>query len=205
MQLPARIPPFYEGASGPPWKGGIFLTKTKRLQLNQWVPEDRILRQDFNRDNAALDAAFLALEAQVQPTLIREIITSADADTVDLDVSDIDWTQWSRLIIDSHAVTRSGENPIHLTVYSGITGRQLGRVRSTGEAETEDEGTSRLILLAGYEPQRRISTVSISLGVDFYETTYYRLRELQTISVTHATNGGYAIAAGSKFRILGVK
>jgi len=33
------------------------MTKTEHYQLNQWDPEDRILRVDFNADNAALDAA----------------------------------------------------------------------------------------------------------------------------------------------------
>ena len=36
------------------------MTKTQHYQLNQWDPEDRILRVDFNSDNAAIDAALKA-------------------------------------------------------------------------------------------------------------------------------------------------
>lgn len=43
--------------------GGIFLNQTSNYQLNQWDPEDRILRTDFNSDNAKIDAA-LAESAQ---------------------------------------------------------------------------------------------------------------------------------------------
>ncbi len=30
---------------------------TEHYQLNQWDAADRVLREDFNRDNAAVDAA----------------------------------------------------------------------------------------------------------------------------------------------------
>lgn len=38
------------------------MNKTKHLGLNQWDPTDRILRTDFNGDNAKIDAALAALE-----------------------------------------------------------------------------------------------------------------------------------------------
>lgn len=36
------------------------MTKTETYQLNQWDPEDRILRSDFNADNAAIEAGMKA-------------------------------------------------------------------------------------------------------------------------------------------------
>ena len=39
------------------------MQKTNNYQLNQWEPADKISREDFNRDNAAIDAA-LAANAQ---------------------------------------------------------------------------------------------------------------------------------------------
>lgn len=36
------------------------MNQTSNYQLNQWDPEDRILRTDFNEDNAKLDAALKA-------------------------------------------------------------------------------------------------------------------------------------------------
>ncbi len=35
--------------------------QTSQYHLNQWVPEDRILREDFNRDNANVEAGLVAL------------------------------------------------------------------------------------------------------------------------------------------------
>lgn len=52
------------------------MTKTQHYQLNQWDPEDRILRVDFNSDNAAIDAALKAsTDAIAAETSAR---TSAD-------------------------------------------------------------------------------------------------------------------------------
>ena len=47
---------------------------TTNYQLNQWEPNDQVLRTDFNADNAKLDAALKSLSDQV--------IQKADASTV---------------------------------------------------------------------------------------------------------------------------
>lgn len=36
------------------------MTKTEHYHLNQWEPADRVLREDFNRDNEKIDAALNA-------------------------------------------------------------------------------------------------------------------------------------------------
>ena len=33
------------------------MTKTEHYHINQWEPADRVLREDFNRDNEKIDAA----------------------------------------------------------------------------------------------------------------------------------------------------
>jgi len=59
---PARL---LEGDRGDtsPKKGDTHMTHTPNYNLNQWDPTDRILRSDFNEDNAALDAALSAHDA----------------------------------------------------------------------------------------------------------------------------------------------
>lgn len=39
--------------------------KTEHIKLNQWEPEDKFLRTDFNEDNAALETALTALQTAV--------------------------------------------------------------------------------------------------------------------------------------------
>ena len=61
------------GPAGPAVICGDFLNSTGNFQLNQWDPEDRILRTDFNEDNAKLDAALKSqAEALAAETAARE-------------------------------------------------------------------------------------------------------------------------------------
>ena len=46
------------------------MEKTSQYQLNQWAAEDRILREDFNRDNANVEAGLVALGERVTACLL---------------------------------------------------------------------------------------------------------------------------------------
>ena len=43
------------------------MKQTSNYQLNQWEKTDRILMEDFNGDNAKVDAALKALHTNVNP------------------------------------------------------------------------------------------------------------------------------------------
>ena len=73
------------------------MTKTTNFQLNQWDGDDRIMREDFNADNAKIDAAIAAGCRMIK---LREIVTAQTAHQVDLDVSDIVWGRWQEVILD---------------------------------------------------------------------------------------------------------
>lgn len=71
------------------------MKKTKNYGLNHWDETDRILREDFNTDNAKIDAALL----QNPIVKLREIVTTSNASQVDIDISDFDWNTFRRLLI----------------------------------------------------------------------------------------------------------
>lgn len=49
------------------------MQQTEQFKLSQWEPEDRILREDFNSDNAAIEAALLALRSdKLEKTLLYD-------------------------------------------------------------------------------------------------------------------------------------
>ena len=59
---------------------------TENLALNLWDPDDKVLRTDFNADNAKLDAAIKALENKAdmkanQLALTNEITARANGDS----------------------------------------------------------------------------------------------------------------------------
>lgn len=40
-------------------------SQTEHMQLNQWAAEDAVLREEFNKDNATLDAALIDLATRI--------------------------------------------------------------------------------------------------------------------------------------------
>jgi hypothetical protein len=78
-------------------RGRYFLKKTQNYQLNQWDATDRILREDFNEDNARIDAA---LEGTKPFTKLKEFTISQTGTQVEANISDIDFSQYHYVILD---------------------------------------------------------------------------------------------------------
>ena len=57
-------------------------SKTPCLNLNQWSPDDPVLREDFNADNAAIDTAFSAV--RLKAVYAEEAVSLLSADLTDL-------------------------------------------------------------------------------------------------------------------------
>ena len=77
--------------------------KTDHFQLNQWEKPDRVLMEDFNADNARLDAALQTLTER--PTITKLNTFTVDrpitgAAVFDMDVSGIDWGAWQYIFAD---------------------------------------------------------------------------------------------------------
>ena len=70
--------------------------QTEHYGLNQWSPEDPVLREEFNRDNANLDAAIQA--ATKWETLTSITLTQAQSQ-IELDLSDLDLSSFLMLTV----------------------------------------------------------------------------------------------------------
>ena len=58
------------------------MNKTTHYQLNQWDPEDRIMRADFNADNAATDEALYEnAQAVAAEETVRKSADAAETET----------------------------------------------------------------------------------------------------------------------------
>ena len=86
------------------------MTKTTNYQLNQWAKSDRVMMDDFNADNATLDAALKAnadaIAAETTARVagdvlvkLKEITVTSEIAQIDMDFSDIDLRSFSKLII----------------------------------------------------------------------------------------------------------
>lgn len=78
------------------------MLQTTNYQLNQWEKSDRILMDDFNRDNEKLDSALQAIRDACPVVKLLDVTTEQDAAQVDLDLSGLDLTPYSNLQVEIH-------------------------------------------------------------------------------------------------------
>ena len=118
------------------------MNKTPNYQLNQWDKSDRIQMEDFNADNAKIEAA-LAQEAAARATTdssmqsslsaelqairsllpivhLQTITTSTATNKLDIDLSGIDWNTYLYVLlrIDGRSPDSTATFNVHMNNYS---------------------------------------------------------------------------------------
>lgn len=68
--------------------------------MNLWDAKDRIMREDFNADNAKVEETIASLECRkAEYMLLKDITTTADSQQVDIDVSDLDLAAYREIYL----------------------------------------------------------------------------------------------------------
>ena len=99
--------------------------KTSRLRLNQWAATDPVLREDFNADNAIVDAAFAAQESAAP--LVRlfsvSVPVSSGAARIDLNLSSINLKDYMyfQLVVQPGALGASNSVNSSQILVNGAT------------------------------------------------------------------------------------
>ena len=75
------------------------MKKTTNYQLNQWAKTDRIMMDDFNADNAIIDAALARVERRSAFHTILDVTTTEDLKNAAWPLN-IDWTEWKSVTIE---------------------------------------------------------------------------------------------------------
>lgn len=86
------------------------MNTTTNYQLSQWEASDRVMRTDFNDNNAKIDAALKAvsdLAAATPYRKLRDITTTASATQIDIDMSDVEFNEYQKLDIYIHCSSAS--------------------------------------------------------------------------------------------------
>lgn len=171
--------------------------KTPKLGLNQWARTDGVCMDDFNADNAALDAL-----GSIPLFKIREVVTAQTASVIELDLSDLDMTQWAELWIDFR-LNAGGSfrlNNISASKYQSIWGNA-----SNDLVYWSDSATSATLLRGLYKFS--LGSYLAWASPDFFGRGYLESSALVPASWTSLTltAGSTAFAAGGKIRIYGVK
>ena len=69
--------------------------QTGNYGLNQWAAEDKVIRTEFNEDNAKIDAALTELRAQIPVLCLSRVEMKSNSSQLNLDLSGLELTQFS--------------------------------------------------------------------------------------------------------------
>ena len=185
---------------------------TEHYQLNQWEPEDKVLRTDFNADNLKIDGALAAqaeeiaalaggvaakaeqsalveLTGRATPQVIKTVTQSADSTAFQVDLSDVDWSQW-RTVYICLDVTGSG---YYYSAYGGA--------HRTNESH-QIPGRHCLVLWPMYQPSSSVGGIFVGYNVPVIVGPCIPYTQFTTYTAI-CSGDGYSIKKGSKITIWG--
>lgn len=118
------------------------MQQTENYALNQWNPEDRILRTDFNADNAKIDAAIAGVRDANCQIKLMHLTLEENTQEFDLDLSELDLTKFLSLTLYAFFKTGSQSSGLNMRcnhisdeVYGseGNSSNTLGYISTHGE------------------------------------------------------------------------
>lgn len=202
------------------------MRKTTNYALNQWDDTDRILREDFNRDNEKIDAGLQGLKSaqsslQSQITsqssslqsqisnhssfqLLRTVTTSYEANRVDLNISNVNWGSYQTVILELiNSSAGYGDGTLRLNNSGRCHSVNQSFNSYAGIAPINFGGINLVYLPVFYHPERVSSafTMGSTLGYGYNGPAY---QDITTINLVGDLDRYYA-GKGTVINIWGVK
>lgn len=204
------------------------MNQTEHYKLSQWEKTDRIMMDDFNRDNASVDTALAAAVAAVAAEAaartadvaalsakspfvkLREIVTTQSAAQVNLDLSDINFADWQVFWLDvvlagswNGTLSPNGRTDAFYCILGSSNTESYGLARYN-----QDGNKYRTIFFPGKDGEKTVSCITNdghSVGI-FYRGggTALTFSQLKTFLLV-PLNSGYSLNAGTKVTVWGVR
>lgn len=140
--------------------------KTGNFELNLWDQSDQILMEDFNSDNVKTDAALKAAADENTCVFLRKIVTGADVNQVDLDISDVDWSTYHQLYIRVDSKCDNGTVIIRL---NGVAGSE--DYRYMNYSQTAQAASNCGFFFANTSTITYYTTLTLTGGITYPECT----------------------------------
>lgn len=177
--------------------------QTNNYGLNQWAAEDQVIRTEFNEDNLRIDEA---LKNKLELVPIKSITATEATKNLVLDVSNIDWSQWRYVVMES-VITAEGGG----TIYLSPNKEENGIIWALGSLNFNYSGigtldyfrTNQTIFFPFFDDQRGISCMSINGTFNFGIASQTKYADVSTFYIT-AIGNSEAIQPGSAFSFFGM-
>ncbi len=141
--------------------------KTANLKLSQWAAGDTFTCGDLNADFRAIDAAVAAAGARDGFVLLKDITMAASGSTLNLDTTDIKFTDWQFVFIDIISISTSCNVKLNEGMLSGSCAGLIGSSSPNGGYWGKASSGTRLV----FSPCRaniRPSVISIGQNYLYY-------------------------------------
>ena len=178
--------------------------QTANYQLNQWEAEDKVLRTEFNADNAKLDAALAELAAEVEGAVqanpyqkLAHVAVTQAADTVTLDLSGVDWNQWSIVAAVADPINHLADN----TSFT-VNGPNIAVQREISGEITPAFGPHLFVFFPMRNAQRLVRYLAFPGGqlAGSAQGTYSAIT-----GITLGTNSSHGLKVGSRITVYGIR
>ena len=179
------------------------MNQTSNYQLNQWEKNDRIMMEDFNHDNAQLEAALNTIwETFPLVKLISKTLPEETTHT-DLDLSGIDLTDYR--LLQLYVRIPSATIPSHYLAMQ-VNGLSSGYYDSDGDNDK--------VVLSNVYINHLMATADAEIDVGLYLRCSNRspstADQIKTLNLTGVNNlmdltSPTAIPAGTKITLYGLK
>lgn len=200
------------------------MQQTSNYQLNQWEGTDRILRTDFNADNAKIDAAIAELRkdlaAQIEAVRAESRLVLLKRETLDTDVSEVEISleaehpeQYFELLIyvEPSASTTGNEFFLHLndlTSYWTFGGEQTELASIWLDEVDRSAGFGRYRLLLASHIAGMAEYTYCTTSQHHYSTPNGRIAELAAKDLKTLRifcEDDLKIGKGTRFTVLGIR
>lgn len=166
---------------------------TSSYQLCQWAEEDRILREDFNADNAKTEQGILSRLGPVEQ--IDQVSVSGNQGSVSIDMTGFDWSKWSFLALELRCSFNGYNAGNHLSV-------QVGGITSYERCSQQPPPYAMLaVFFPGRTPGRAVQGVVFPSGKLVSGTETYQSVTSLGFQVTTPT----VFASGTVLTLYGVR
>ena len=179
------------------------MLKTQTYQLNQWEKSDRIMMEDFNRDNVKLETALNAIWETFPLVKLISKTLSEETTRTDLDLSGIDLADYR--LLQLYVRFPSGTIPSYYLAMQ-VNGLASGYYDSDGDNDKS--------VLSNVYINRLMATANTEIDVGLYLRCSNRAPitadQVKTLNLTGMNNlmdltSPTAIPAGTKITLYGLR
>ena len=190
---------------------------TQNYQLNQWEASDRVLREDFNSDNAKIDAALGALTAADCYVKLVDATLEAETQKWDIDLSGIDLTRYQKLLLYPH-LKGNNDQWVYLRLNGLTSGysspnnatNYCGNIPMMNDTARQNFGVCEFTFLPEL-PNLYVVQIGVTTPTSMPGQRGYRCPPLSS-GVTHLNtlnfwfdSSNYHLLPGSNVQVYGVK